>query len=80
MKIDFPNGEKLVICKFYRVDTLGVDNFNKVEKYLQAVRKRKGITNFILAGDLNISNIDWNHPESCSNELDHSFLKILAYF
>ena len=75
IQLKFPNGQKIVVCTLYRVGTLGTENFTKVEAYLQNICKRRGISNFVLLGDLNLSSIKWSTLE-CECEIEKSFLSL----
>ena len=73
--IKLSNGKKMIIGTFYRVGNLGIENYEKVETYLQTVCKRRGINNFILIGDLNLNKTFWEHNSStCS--IQQSFLDL----
>ena len=76
IQLNFQDGQKLVVCTLYRVGNLGIDHFEKVEKYLQTIRKRRGITQFIVVGDLNLNKIDWNSPDECKDNVESSFYKL----
>ena len=78
IQLNFSDGQKLVICTLYRVGNLGIDHFEKVEKYLQTIRKRRGITQFIIVGDLNLSKINWSKPEDCKDTVESSFHKLFG--
>ena len=59
-----PNGQKAIICTLYRVGTLGMSHYTKVQTYLQTLVRHRGISNFSLIGDLNLSKTNWNTLES----------------
>ena len=75
IQLDFPNGRKIVLCTFYRVGTLGQDNFGRVESYLQTVFRRRGINEVILVGDLNLAHTNWSLAESSCN-IEQSFIDL----
>ena len=75
VQLDFPNGRKIVLCTFYRVGTLGQENFDRVESYLQTVFRRRGIDQVILVGDINLAQTDWTIGESNCN-IEQSFVDL----
>ena len=75
VQIELPSGLKIIVCTFYRVGTLGNDNYIKIEAYMQNLCKRRGISNLVILGDLNLGNINWNTLE-CNNDLDQSFIEL----
>ena len=73
IQLTFPDGKKLVVCTLYRVGTLGTENFTKIESYLQNILKRRGINNFVLLGDMNLSTINWETLD-CTCEIEQNFI------
>ena len=65
--ITFGNGNKLVLCSYYRVGTLGIDNHNEFKKYIQKAKSRRGVKGIIIVGDLNMPKIDWDSFSSSEN-------------
>ena len=63
----------MVLCSYYRVGTLGIDNHNEFKKYVQKVKSRIGAKSIIIVGDLNMSKIDWDSFSSSEN-IDRLFL------
>ena len=41
VEINCGDNKFLVISNFYRVDTLGIDNFNEVEKHIISISKKQ---------------------------------------
>ena len=75
LELTFPNKHKIIISTFYRVGTLGLDNFTNIEAYLQKVCKRRGVNGFYLLGDMNLNKSSWEHMTStCS--VQQSFLSL----
>ena len=77
--LTFSNGKKLVLCSFYRVGTLGIDNHNEFKKYIQKARSCKGVKGIIIVGDLNMPKIDWDNFSSSEN-IDQLFLDSFTNF
>ena len=77
VEIKLPNGQKLIVCSFYRVGTLGIENYTKVEAYLQAVCKRRGVHSFLLLGDLNLHSVSWDLNSSASS-VQQAFLDLFG--
>ena len=75
VQLDLPNGQKIIICTLYRVGTLGNENLSKVETYLQNISKRRGISNLILLGDMNLNGINWD-TLACKSEIEQSFIDV----
>ncbi|WP_293138076.1 reverse transcriptase family protein, partial [Moritella sp.] len=72
-----PNGQKIIVSTLYRVGTLGISNYTRVQSYLQKIAKRRGISNFTLIGDLNLSKTNWQNSES-SCDLEQSFIDMFS--
>ena len=59
--LKFSDGRKVIVCSFYRVSCLGADNHNKFKNYVRNVSSRKRVCTVVVAGDLNMPAIDWQH-------------------
>ena len=76
IKLKLPSGKVLSISTFYRVGTLGSDNYELVKDYLFTLATKKRLDKHILIGDLNFPEISW--PDSnTTNELHGDFIKLL---
>ena len=56
-----PSGKKLCISTFYRVGTLGIENFTKFCNHFKLLASKNRIDKHILIGDLNLNNVLWPH-------------------
>ena len=72
-----PNAQKIIISTLYRVGTLGIPNHTRVQSYLHKIAKRRGISNLVLIGDLNLSKTNWHNVES-SCEIEQSFIDMFS--
>ena len=77
--IKFRDGRKIILCSFYRVGTLGIDNHREFCDYIRKVRCRRGVCGIIVAGDLNMPGIDWANFSS-SKHVDQLFLDSFSNF
>ena len=52
--LKFNDGRQLVLCTYYRVDSLGIDNHNEFKSFIiiKKARSRRGVIDIIVAGDL----------------------------
>ena len=70
-----PTGKKLCISTFYRVGTLGTENFELVEKYFKTLACKGKIDKHVLVGDFNLSEVSW--PEATTNvQIQQKFLDL----
>ena len=77
--LKFRDGSKLILCSFYRVGNLGAINHNAFQEYVRKARQRRGVTGIVIAGDLNLSGIDWQNY--CSrNPVEQLFLDTFSNF
>ena len=77
VQLNFSNGQKFIVCTLYRVGTLGIENYAKVESYLQTICKRRGINNIVVLGDMNLNKTNWTTLNStCDTE--QSFLDLFS--
>ena len=59
IEIILDDGSKIVISTCYRVGTLGTSNYNEIANVLQKFLRKKRLKKFILVGDLNLKNANW---------------------
>ena len=59
IEIILDDGSKIVISTCYRVGTLGTSNYNEIANVLQKLLRKKRLKKFILVGDLNLKNANW---------------------
>ena len=71
--LTFNDGKKIILCCFYRVGTLGIDNHNEFRNYIKKARARRGVKGIIIAGDLNFPKINWEDYSS-PDSVDQLFL------
>ena len=70
-----PTGKKLCISTFYRVGTLGMENYEQVKKYFTTLASRKKLDKHVLVGDFNFPEVEW--PEATTTvELHKKFLDL----
>ena len=68
-----PTGKKLCISTFYRVGTLGTENYEQVKNYFTTLASRKKLDKHVLVGDFNFPEVSW--PEATTTvELYQKFL------
>ena len=71
-----PTGKKLCISTFYRVGTLGDENFREFFSYFKVLATKKKIDRHFLIGDMNLSSETWPEGETtCS--VQNSFIEFL---
>ena len=74
--LKFPSGKRVCISTFYRVGTLGIENFHEFERYFKTLAAKKKLDKHILIGDFNFSNVSWpDGTTSC--DLYNEFLNFL---
>ena len=56
--LKFNDGRKLILCSYYRVGTLGEENYNEFKDFVTKGRSRRGVIGIIIAGDLNLPKIN----------------------
>ena len=67
------SGRKVIISTFYRTKTLGSENHEMVSKYMRIIRRRRKVDEFIMVGDMNFPNTDWDSFSS-TNKTERLFL------
>ncbi|MCP4459038.1 MAG: hypothetical protein GY816_13600, partial [Cytophagales bacterium] len=77
--LKFSDGRKIILCSYYRVGTLGVDNHREFCDYLRKARRRRGVCGIVVAGDLNLPGIDWVEY-STPNTIEQLFLDSFSNF
>ena len=77
--LKFSDGRKIILCSYYRVGNLGLDNHKEFKKYIRSARTRKGVSSIIVAGDLNMPGINWENFSSTDNT-DNLFLDTFSSF
>ena len=71
-----PSGKKLCISTFYRVGTLGIENFTEFSNHFKLLASKNRIDKHILIGDFNLDNVLW--PDGYTNcYLQKSFVDFL---
>ena len=71
-----PSGKKISVSTFYRVGTLGEENFQEFERHFKTLATDKKLQRHILVGDFNFSAVAW--PEGhTSCDLQCKFLDFL---
>ena len=71
------SGKKICVSTFYRVGTLGMENFQEFEQYFRSLALDKKLNKHILIGDFNFRGISW--PDGVSScELQNKFLEFLS--
>lgn len=59
IEITDSRNRKSIISTFYRVGTLGSENHNRIDQYLRNIRRRRGVDEITLIGDLNMCDTNW---------------------
>ena len=77
--LKFNDGRKIILCSFYRVGTLGIDNHREFCDYIRKARRRRGVCGIVVAGDLNMPEIDWGNFSS-PKPVDQLFLDTFSNF
>lgn len=71
------SGKKLCISTFYRVGTLGLENFIEFENHFKALAAAKKIDKHILVGDFNFRGVSWPDGDT-SCEVQRKFIDFLV--
>ena len=67
------SGKRFSLSTFYRVGTLGIENFNMIKDYLTKLACKKKLDKHVLIGDFNFREILW--PDSSTSvELHQNFI------
>ena len=69
-------GKKLCISTFYRVGTLGLDNFLEFERHFRALAIEKKLQRHFLVGDFNLNSVSWPDGHTACN-LHRKFIDFL---
>ena len=71
--LKFSDGRSMCITTLYRVGTLGDNNYDEVNSYLNKISCMKCVNKHILVGDINLNNTSW--PDGTSTcGIDNKFL------
>ena len=76
ISLSLSSGKKLLLSTFYRVGTLGNDNFDQFKEHFDTIFSRRNAVKHVLVGDFNFSGVKW----PCSfprNGVDDNFLSYL---
>ena len=77
--LKFSDGKKIILCSYYRVGNLGVNNHSEFKEYIRKARCRRGVVGIIVAGDLNMPCVNWDEFSS-SDITDRLFLDTFSDF
>ena len=74
--LSLSNGKKLCFSTFYRVGTLGDDNFAEFKRHFDCLFSTRNISRHFLIGDFNFSHVSWpsSQPRNRVEELFLSYL------
>ena len=71
-----PTGKRFSLSTFYRVGTLGIENFDLIKNYLKTLACKKKLDKHLLIGDFNFPEVVW--PDSSTSvELHKNFIEFL---
>ena len=71
------SGKRFCVSTFYRVGTLGIDNFEQFKKHFIALAAGKKLQHHVLVGDFNMPNVSW--PDGLtSSDLLKKFISFLT--
>ena len=70
------SGRKFTISTFYRVGTLGLENFKEFERHFRTLALDKKLQRHVLIGDFNFSDVTWPEGQT-SCDVQHKFLDFL---
>lgn len=71
------SGRKFCVSTFYRVGTLGAENFQEFEKHFISLAKDKKLHKHILIGDFNFPDVSWPSGQT-SCELQQNFIDFMT--
>ena len=77
VELKFGNKEVVCVTLCYRVGTLGVPNFNEVEKHLRTIAQKKKFSKHIVVGDFNFSKTSWPDGQS-TDSIEKLFLDLFG--
>ena len=77
--LKFNDGRNVILCSYYRVGTLGMDNHNEFKNFVKRVRSRKGVSGIVIAGDLNLCRANWD-SYSTTDKVEQAFLDSFSNF
>lgn len=67
VEITLEDESKIIIVTCYRVGTLGVENANEIISAIKVLSRKKSVWKILIAGDLNLKDIDWENCVGKSN-------------
>ena len=76
VNIKTSTGKKLCISTFYRVGTLGLENYHEFERHFRALALDKKLQRHILVGDFNLNSVSWPEGHTSCN-LHRKFVDFL---
>ena len=79
ISLKFNDGRNIIICSYYRVGTLGIDNHDEFTHFVKKVRSRRGVSGIVIAGDLNLSKTNWDSYSTTDN-IEQAFLDSFSNF
>ena len=71
------SGRNFCISTFYRVGTLGTENFQEFEKHFVSLASAKKLQRHMLIGDFNFTNVSWPSGQT-SCDLQEKFINFLT--
>ena len=74
VKLVLEDGSKIVISTCYRVGTLGTENCNEIVCAVNKLLRKKKLKKFLLVGDFNLRNANWE-INSSANNIEQMFLE-----
>ena len=77
LELKFSNKEIVCVTLCYRVGTLGMPNFNEIEKHLRTIAQKKKFSKHIILGDFNFSKTSWPETQSSDN-IENQFLDLFG--
>ena len=77
LELKFSNKEIVCVTLCYRVGTLGVPNFNEIEKHLRTIAQKKKFSKHIILGDFNFSKTSWPEAQSSDN-IEKQFIDLFG--
>ncbi len=80
VEITLSNKTKFCLSTFYRVGTLGSNNFNAVKDYYNKILKRKNLSRIYVVGDFNFPDLNREKWETGQSDvlLEQNFLSMFS--
>ena len=79
ISLKFNDGKSIIVCSYYRVGTLGIENHNEFRDFVRKAKSRRGVAGVVIAGDLNLSKTDWTSYSS-TDTVEQAFLDTFSNF